>query len=102
MAENDKILLRRYHEHGDLQAREQLIEQASAAGDALPEGQQSLPCGAAHFGVGQALGLQRQRGHRRAKLVRRIGDEAALAIDGLRHARKQAVDRQRKRPDLDR
>ncbi len=27
MAENDKILLRRYHEHGDLQAREQLIEQ---------------------------------------------------------------------------
>ncbi len=27
MAENDKLLLRRYHEHGDLQAREQLIEQ---------------------------------------------------------------------------
>ena len=27
MAESDKILLRRYHEHGDLQAREQLIEQ---------------------------------------------------------------------------
>ena len=27
MAENDKVLLRRYHEHGDLQAREQLIEQ---------------------------------------------------------------------------
>ena len=27
MAENDKILLRRYHEEGDLQAREQLIEQ---------------------------------------------------------------------------
>ncbi|HKU59158.1 MAG TPA: SigB/SigF/SigG family RNA polymerase sigma factor [Gaiellaceae bacterium] len=27
MAENDKILLRRYHEDGDLQAREQLIEQ---------------------------------------------------------------------------
>ena len=27
MAENDKILLRRYHEHGDLAAREQLIEQ---------------------------------------------------------------------------
>jgi RNA polymerase sigma-B factor len=27
VAENDKILLRRYHEHGDLQAREQLIEQ---------------------------------------------------------------------------
>src|SRR5947199_3975886 len=27
MAENDKILLRRYHEQGDLQAREQLIEQ---------------------------------------------------------------------------
>src|SRR3954464_7782424 len=27
MAENDKILLRRYHEHGDLKAREQLIEQ---------------------------------------------------------------------------
>src|SRR6201990_2592512 len=27
MAENDKALLRRYHEHGDLQAREQLIEQ---------------------------------------------------------------------------
>src|ERR671921_989772 len=26
MAENDKLLLRRYHEHGDLQAREQLIE----------------------------------------------------------------------------
>ena len=25
--ENDKVLLRRYHEHGDLQAREQLIEQ---------------------------------------------------------------------------
>jgi DNA-directed RNA polymerase specialized sigma subunit len=24
---DDKILLRRYHEHGDLQAREQLIEQ---------------------------------------------------------------------------
>ena len=24
---NDKVLLRRYHEHGDLQAREQLIEQ---------------------------------------------------------------------------
>ncbi len=27
MAENDKVLLRRYHEEGDLQAREQLIEQ---------------------------------------------------------------------------
>jgi RNA polymerase sigma-B factor len=27
VAENDKILLRRYHEEGDLQAREQLIEQ---------------------------------------------------------------------------
>jgi RNA polymerase sigma-B factor len=27
MAENDKALLRRYHEQGDLQAREQLIEQ---------------------------------------------------------------------------
>src|SRR6266850_3820434 len=27
MAENDKVLLRRYHDHGDLQAREQLIEQ---------------------------------------------------------------------------
>jgi RNA polymerase sigma-B factor len=27
VAENDKILLRRYHEQGDLQAREQLIEQ---------------------------------------------------------------------------
>jgi RNA polymerase sigma-B factor len=27
MAESDKLLLRRYHEHGDLQAREQLIEQ---------------------------------------------------------------------------
>src|ERR1700749_3795474 len=27
MAENDKVLLRRYHEQGDLQAREQLIEQ---------------------------------------------------------------------------
>src|SRR5579872_2913737 len=27
MAENDKILLRRYHEQGDLEAREQLIEQ---------------------------------------------------------------------------
>src|SRR5947199_8504568 len=27
MAENDKLLLRRYHEHGDLAAREQLIEQ---------------------------------------------------------------------------
>jgi RNA polymerase sigma-B factor len=27
LAENDKYLLRRYHEHGDLQAREQLIEQ---------------------------------------------------------------------------
>ena len=27
MAENDKALLRRYHEEGDLQAREQLIEQ---------------------------------------------------------------------------
>jgi RNA polymerase sigma-B factor len=27
MAENDKLLLRRYHEQGDLQAREQLIEQ---------------------------------------------------------------------------
>ena len=27
MAENDKLLLRRYHEEGDLQAREQLIEQ---------------------------------------------------------------------------
>src|SRR5215216_5029865 len=27
LAENDKILLRRYHEQGDLQAREQLIEQ---------------------------------------------------------------------------
>ena len=27
MAESDKALLRRYHEHGDLQAREQLIEQ---------------------------------------------------------------------------
>ena len=27
MAESDKILLRRYHEHGDLHAREQLIEQ---------------------------------------------------------------------------
>jgi RNA polymerase sigma-B factor len=27
VAENDKLLLRRYHEHGDLQAREQLIEQ---------------------------------------------------------------------------
>src|SRR6184192_1211422 len=26
-AENDKVLLRRYHEHGDLAAREQLIEQ---------------------------------------------------------------------------
>ena len=30
MAENDKILLRRYHEEGDLQAREQLIEQYMA------------------------------------------------------------------------
>src|ERR687887_127768 len=27
MAENDRVLLRRYHEGGDLQAREQLIEQ---------------------------------------------------------------------------
>jgi RNA polymerase sigma-B factor len=27
MAENDKTLLRRYHEHGDVEAREQLIEQ---------------------------------------------------------------------------
>src|SRR6201988_3502144 len=27
MAENDKVLLRRYHEQGDLQAREQLMEQ---------------------------------------------------------------------------
>ena len=27
MSESDKVLLRRYHEHGDLQAREQLIEQ---------------------------------------------------------------------------
>jgi len=27
VAENDKALLRRYHQHGDLQAREQLIEQ---------------------------------------------------------------------------
>jgi RNA polymerase sigma-B factor len=27
VAENDKVLLRRYHEQGDLQAREQLIEQ---------------------------------------------------------------------------
>src|SRR5437762_6976742 len=27
MAENDKVLLRRYHEEGDLSAREQLIEQ---------------------------------------------------------------------------
>ena len=27
MNESDKVLLRRYHEHGDLQAREQLIEQ---------------------------------------------------------------------------
>ena len=27
MSESDKILLHRYHEHGDLQAREQLIEQ---------------------------------------------------------------------------
>src|SRR3954468_4819428 len=27
MAESDKVLLRRYHENGDLQAREQLIEQ---------------------------------------------------------------------------
>src|SRR3979411_2545652 len=27
MAENDKVLLRRFHEQGDLQAREQLIEQ---------------------------------------------------------------------------
>jgi len=30
VAENDKILLRRYHEEGDLQAREQLIEQYMA------------------------------------------------------------------------
>jgi RNA polymerase sigma-B factor len=27
VSESDKVLLRRYHEHGDLQAREQLIEQ---------------------------------------------------------------------------
>ena len=27
MSDSDKVLLRRYHEHGDLQAREQLIEQ---------------------------------------------------------------------------
>ena len=27
MSESDKVLLRRYHEGGDLQAREQLIEQ---------------------------------------------------------------------------
>ena len=27
MAESDKVLLRRYHEEGDLAAREQLIEQ---------------------------------------------------------------------------
>src|SRR6201990_1671532 len=30
MAENDKVLLRRYHEEGDLQARAQLIEQYMA------------------------------------------------------------------------
>jgi RNA polymerase sigma-B factor len=30
LAENDRILLRRYHEEGDLQAREQLIEQYMA------------------------------------------------------------------------
>src|SRR2546430_10494835 len=27
VSESDKVLLRRYHEHGDLQARERLIEQ---------------------------------------------------------------------------
>ena len=45
-----------------------------------------------HRGRMQPFGLQRQGGQRRAQLVRRVGDEAALAFHGRAGTAQQSVD----------
>ena len=68
-----------------LRARQgqQLLQQCAAARDALAQHRQALGGLIRQRRLLQSLGLQRQRGERRAQLVRGIGHEAALALHGL-------------------
>src|SRR6266496_1062282 len=75
MAENDKVLLRRYHEHGDLQAREQLIEQYMSLVRSLARRcssrswWSSSPCSSG--GRRRFRSWRRQQGWRRSRCSRR-------------------------------
>lgn len=79
---------------------EQLLDHASGAGDALLEiGKRR----GARFRLLGALGelhLQRERGHRRAQLVRRVGKERLLRIHRRGEPRKQRVQGIDERPQL--
>jgi hypothetical protein len=79
---------------------QQLVQQASAAFDPLAQQDESFARYGGQVGVGQALGLQRQGGERRAQFMRRVRDEAALRCHGAFHASEQAVDRHGERSDF--
>ena len=72
---------------------EQLRDQMAGTVNAAVQGVQR---GGALRIIGGALGdlrLQLERGHRRAQLVRRVGDERALGVEGVAKPVKQAVER---------
>ena len=80
--------------------REQLLDQMGRAVDALPELLQRLRAGGVVRRAPQRLQLQLQRRQRRAQLMRRVGDEVLLLLEGLPHAVQQAVEFGDQRLDL--
>ena len=81
--------------------RQQLLDQAGRPCDAGFEPSHGLVAVCAGRRRPQRLHLQVERRQRRAQLVRRIGDERALALDGLLEPGQQVVQR-RTRPAVSR
>ena len=96
MAERtDKELLRRYHENGDLAAREQLIEQYMSLVRSLARGQVAVLVVAPQQLLVRPLGHLRLR---RSHVLREDDPAAALAIgdgDGVDDRRELALEPER-------
>ena len=72
--------------------QQKLLQQVPTAPDARLQRFQALGGLRRHRGRMQPFGLQRQGGQRRAQLVRRVSNEAALAFHGRAGAAQQSVD----------
>ena len=80
--------------------RQQLLDEASGAVDALAERLDRRRARGVVAGAAQQPQLQLQRRQRRAQLVRGVGDEGALAVERAAQALEQGVERARQRRDL--